>query len=449
MENIVQDQPLPPEAARQESLLPVWRIRLARAASSHLDHPEPQVRAAAVRAWALLRGSGAGPKVEQVLDAGPDDRVAAAAIFAISRIHPMPLRTLDRFTAPDSPAPALARTAALEGTVHVFLQRVRALPQDMTPAFVIDRLTAATADSDFVVAATGAELLAGYPSRQTVIALAELWDRASGPESADLRLAVMGALQAMGPAVAALERPDTTGYGVDHLLEITRDLLREAFDAADLRLRNRGREAALATGLLPDNLIPSEASLLATLPAFRRSAEQAQLVLPFDAPEVRCVTDRGSFTIALDADIAPNTCASFLTPVILVSFLLFFLLGFFLYATLYAGVGAMCNSVQDSQQFGYLNFGLILPMVMLPLVMENPNSPLVTILSLVPLFSPVLMFMRVCLETPPVWQILLSWVLMAGSIWITSRAAGKLFRVGILMYGASPTWASLVRALRV
>lgn len=140
--------------------------------------------------------------------------------------------------------------------------------------------------------------------------------------------------------------------------------------------------------------------------------------------------------------------ASFLTPLILVSFLLFFLLGFFLYATLYAGVGAMCNSVQDSQQFMFLNFGLVLPMMMLPLVMESPNSPLATGLSLVPLFSPVLMFMRVCLETPPFWQIGLSWGLMALSIWLTSRAAGKLFRVGILMYGAAPTWASLIRALR-
>jgi len=140
--------------------------------------------------------------------------------------------------------------------------------------------------------------------------------------------------------------------------------------------------------------------------------------------------------------------ASFLTPVILISFLVFFLLGFFLYATLYAGVGAMCNSVQDSQQFMFLNFGLILPMMMLPLVMESPNSPLATILSLIPLFSPVLMFMRVCLETPPLWQIGLSWALMIISIWLTSRAAGKLFRVGILMYGASPTWASLIRSLR-
>jgi ABC-2 type transport system permease protein len=140
---------------------------------------------------------------------------------------------------------------------------------------------------------------------------------------------------------------------------------------------------------------------------------------------------------------------SFLTPTILVSFVMFFLLGFFLYATLYAGVGSMCNTIQDSQQFHLpLTMGLIIPMMMLTAVLRDPNSTMATVLSLVPLFSPVLMFMRVCVETPPLWQILLSWVLMALSIWVSARAAGKLFRIGILMYGQAPTWATLGRALR-
>jgi len=140
---------------------------------------------------------------------------------------------------------------------------------------------------------------------------------------------------------------------------------------------------------------------------------------------------------------------SFLTPMIWISFLVFFLLGFFLYALLYAGVGAMCNTLQDSQQFNFpLMMGLVLPMMLLSLVLEAPNSPVAVGLSLVPLFAPVLMFVRVCVETPPVWQVVLSWALMAVSIWLAARAAGKLFRLGILMYGASPTWATLARALR-
>lgn len=139
----------------------------------------------------------------------------------------------------------------------------------------------------------------------------------------------------------------------------------------------------------------------------------------------------------------------FLSPLILVSFVLFFVLGFFLYATLYAGVGAMCNTVQDSQQFHTpLAMGMVVPMMLLGLVLRAPDSTAAVVLSLVPLFAPVLMFMRVCVETPPLWQIGLSWLLMVVAILLAARAAGKLFRVGILMHGASPTWATLAKALR-
>jgi ABC-2 type transport system permease protein len=140
---------------------------------------------------------------------------------------------------------------------------------------------------------------------------------------------------------------------------------------------------------------------------------------------------------------------SYLTPVILVNFIAFFLLGFFLYATLYAGIGAMCNTVQDSQQFHTpLLMGLVIPMLLLSLILRSPDSTLSVVLSLVPLFSPVIMFMRVCVETPPMWQIGLSWALMLASIYLASRMAGKLFRMGILMYGAAPTWATLIKVLR-
>ncbi len=145
--------------------------------------------------------------------------------------------------------------------------------------------------------------------------------------------------------------------------------------------------------------------------------------------------------ISLDAGV--------LSPLVLASFLIFFVLGFFLYATLYAGVGAMCNTVQDSQQFHMpLAMGLVIPMTLLTLVLRAPDSPLAVILSLVPFFAPVLMFMRVCVETPPLWQIGLSWALMIGTILLAARGAGKLFRVGILMHGASPTWATLAKVLR-
>jgi len=140
---------------------------------------------------------------------------------------------------------------------------------------------------------------------------------------------------------------------------------------------------------------------------------------------------------------------TFLTPMILVSFVLFFILGFLLYATIYAGIGAMCNTVQDSQQFNtVVAMGMILPMMLLTVIIRSPDSTVSVVLSLVPMFSPVLMFMRVCVETPPFWQIGLSYVLMILSILIAAKGAGKLFRMGILMSGESPTWATLFKVLR-
>ncbi len=140
---------------------------------------------------------------------------------------------------------------------------------------------------------------------------------------------------------------------------------------------------------------------------------------------------------------------SFLTPTILVSFLVFFVLGFLLFATLYAGVGAMCNTPQEAQQFAVpLMLCNVIPMMLLSLVIMEPNSSIAVILSLIPLFSPILMFIRICMETPPLWQIGASWILMLASIWLALKTAGKLFRVGILMHGAAPSWKTLVKVLR-
>ncbi|MEZ4389236.1 MAG: ABC transporter permease [Candidatus Krumholzibacteriia bacterium] len=132
-----------------------------------------------------------------------------------------------------------------------------------------------------------------------------------------------------------------------------------------------------------------------------------------------------------------------------INFLLFYFLGYFLYASLFAGIGAMCNSIQDAQQFsGPLTMGLVLPIMLMMLVIKAPDQTVATVLSLVPFFSPILMFMRISVSSPPVWQVVLSWLLLGLTIWWSVKASGKLFRAGILLYGASPTWKSLAQALR-
>lgn len=133
----------------------------------------------------------------------------------------------------------------------------------------------------------------------------------------------------------------------------------------------------------------------------------------------------------------------------IVFFIVFFVLGYFLYATLYAMVGAMVTSEEDGQQVQMpITMMIILPMLLITLVMRNPNGTAATIFSLIPFFSPVLMFLRIGLDTPPWWQIALSIVLMIGTILGAVWIAAKIYRVGVLMYGKRPTIPELMRWLK-
>ncbi|MCB1185265.1 HEAT repeat domain-containing protein, partial [bacterium] len=95
MTDLVADRPLPAEAADQESLLPVWRIRLARAARGHLASPHVGVRAAAVTALGATRGAGAAAELQRVLLMGETSpHVLAAALGAVAAHHPAPVPLL-------------------------------------------------------------------------------------------------------------------------------------------------------------------------------------------------------------------------------------------------------------------------------------------------------------------------------------------------------------------
>lgn len=133
-------------------------------------------------------------------------------------------------------------------------------------------------------------------------------------------------------------------------------------------------------------------------------------------------------------------------PVVLVAFVVYFLLGYFFYAALFAGIGAAVNTPQEAQT---LVFPVFVPLVVgtmcFPLVLQSPDSPLSTVLSLLPPLTPLLMFLRITVLTPPAWQIALSIGLtglaIAAVVWFASR----VHRVGILMYGKRPTFPELVR----
>jgi ABC-2 type transport system permease protein len=133
----------------------------------------------------------------------------------------------------------------------------------------------------------------------------------------------------------------------------------------------------------------------------------------------------------------------------LVYLIVFYLGGYFLYASLYAAAGAMVSSDEDAQQVQTpLTLVALLGYLMFVVVMRNPSSTLSIVLSMVPFFAPILMVLRIVLQTPPFWQIALS----IGLIILTTTGiifvSAKIYRVGILMYGKRPSVVELWRWLR-
>jgi ABC-2 type transport system permease protein len=138
-----------------------------------------------------------------------------------------------------------------------------------------------------------------------------------------------------------------------------------------------------------------------------------------------------------------------ITPLMLVSFVLFFLLGFYFYAALYASIGAAVNTVQEAQNLVFpVMTPIIIGMVSFPAAIEAPDGPLSVTLSMIPGISPLIMFLRIVVLTPPTWQIALSIALLGlgivGVLWVAAR----VYRVGILMYGKKPTFPELVKWVR-
>jgi ABC-2 type transport system permease protein len=130
-------------------------------------------------------------------------------------------------------------------------------------------------------------------------------------------------------------------------------------------------------------------------------------------------------------------------------FILFYLLGFLFYSTLFAGIGAVCNTDQEAQQLQTpivmcLAFTIVIPMA----VMQNPDGTFATVCSMIPFFAPILMFMRINILMPPAWQIALSVAILIASIFVAGVLAAKVFRIGILMYGKRPDVREILKWVR-
>lgn len=127
-------------------------------------------------------------------------------------------------------------------------------------------------------------------------------------------------------------------------------------------------------------------------------------------------------------------------------FIIYFLGGYFIYASLFAAIGAAIGDDMGESQS--LMFPIIVPVilafVMLMPILDNPNGNLAIFGSMFPLFSPILMPARLAFD-PPWWQVVVSILLLVGTVIGMVYIAGRIYRVGILMYGKKVNFKELAK----
>jgi ABC-2 type transport system permease protein len=137
------------------------------------------------------------------------------------------------------------------------------------------------------------------------------------------------------------------------------------------------------------------------------------------------------------------------SPLTLIFFVVYYVLGFLFYSTLFAMIGSVCNTDQEAQQLQmpvmlFLVFTLVTPMA----ILQNPDGVFATVVSMIPFFAPITMFLRINILMPPAWQIALSIVLLIAGIYIFGMASAKIFRVGVLMYGKRPDIREIIKWMK-
>ena len=130
-------------------------------------------------------------------------------------------------------------------------------------------------------------------------------------------------------------------------------------------------------------------------------------------------------------------------------FVVYFILGYFMYASLFAALGSLVNSESEAQSMQWpLIMPIIISLMFIFPTINNPDSTLSVTMSLIPLFSPILMFLRYSVGEAPMHQIVLSFILMIITTWLFIWLTGRIFRIGILMYGKRPTMPQIIKWIR-
>ena len=130
--------------------------------------------------------------------------------------------------------------------------------------------------------------------------------------------------------------------------------------------------------------------------------------------------------------------------------LIFFILGFLIYAFLYGAIGSTASKLEDiNTSVMPITFLFIFAFFVVIFSMTNGNvdNILMKICSHIPFTSPMAMFTRIAMSTVPFYEILISIIILVGSVIGVGVISAKIYRVGVLLYGASPKLGAIIKAV--
>lgn len=164
------------------------------------------------------------------------------------------------------------------------------------------------------------------------------------------------------------------------------------------------------------------------------------VTIPFLTPET-LGTDSSTEIMAA---VSQFTDASFLLT-ILICTVLFFIGGFLFYSSIYAAIGSAVSNVQDASQLSTIaTLPVIIGIVASMAIMQDPNSTFAVWISVIPFTSPMAMMSRLAYGVP-FWQIALSVAVLYVSFIFMIWLCGKIYRVGIFMYGKKPSFMEIIK----
>jgi ABC-2 type transport system permease protein len=127
----------------------------------------------------------------------------------------------------------------------------------------------------------------------------------------------------------------------------------------------------------------------------------------------------------------------------------FFIPAYALIAGIMTTIGSMVTDLRQGQQIsGLINMFFTMPLFFVSLIMANPHSPFVIGLSIFPTTSFVTTMLRWAMASVPIWQLIVSWLILVGSAGFSMWLGGRVFRMGILRYGQRLSAKSLITAMR-